>query len=240
VADTPDRAVPAQAWTVAGTTVYMPLLDPAAGSGVVANLVDAYQPKTPLLVTAPDVTEALISAGGTRGRHVYLMRHDLQDVPPEPTIAGLTLRGWEPADARRLAPSYIAAYGEGHPDQRGPDLELAAESLNHTSDDPDNPLMTSISQVAVVSGEPIGVAMVTLSEQMTNWSGPWLMNTFRSPDIAIRRIGAAMIVRTMHLLKQSGYTYYGLMVTTKNPAYNVYTSLGFKVGLEGTMVVLPE
>jgi GNAT superfamily N-acetyltransferase len=91
-----------------------------------------------------------------------------------------------------------------------------------------------------VDDEPIGAALVLRCDHLPGWRGPWLMNTFRAPEPAVRGIGAAMVIHAIRALRDAGETYFGLAVTDANPARRVYERLGFRYRIEGWNVLMPS
>ena len=65
------------------------------------------------------------------------------------------------------------------------------------------------------------------------------MNIFRMPDTRLPGLGAAVLTRSIEILKADGEGRLGLAVTDTNPARRVYERLGFGYDFEGWILVLP-
>jgi GNAT superfamily N-acetyltransferase len=186
----------------------------------------------------PTVRDGLLAHGAKQVRHVLTMKRDVADASTAPEVPGLVLRSWQDDDAELLAPALLAAYDAQHPDPTTPDLAVAAQSLARTAADPANPRLRATT-VAELGGRPTGAALVLLSEHVTGWKGPWVMNVFRAPDPGAPGVGLAMLVRALDVLREDGETSLGLAVTATNPARRVYERLGFTYDFEGWVLVLP-
>jgi len=229
-----------EVWPTAAGSLVFPLLDRVTAARRVAAILSEVAPGSAVVLSDQEVRDELLAKGARQIRHVHTMRHHLHDVPAAQPGHGLTFRRWQAGDAERLAPALVAAYAPGHPDARGADLGEAAESLASMVDDPDNPLMERATQVAVVEGQPVAAAVVVLSNHVTGWNGPWLMNMFRAPAPALPGLGAALLSRSLEILRADGAPHLGLAVTDTNPARRVYERLGFQYDFEGWILVLPD
>ena len=226
-------------WPARAGCLFFPVLDGVPNGSRVESLMSCVAPGSAVVIGDESVRDGLLERGAQQVRHLHTMRHTLRAVPVARVPAGLTLRGWRTGDADRLAPALVAAYGPDHPDAQGPDLDTAADSLEQMVDDPDNPLITSATQVATVNDTPVGAAFVLRSEHLSAWSGPWLMNMFRAPDPTLPGVGAALLTRALQILSAEGEASLGLAVTSTNPARRVYEKLGFEYDYEGWVLVLP-
>ena len=236
------RALTLYAWPTRSGTLHLALSDAQEREPTddrLATLLDQGAGRL-VMVDDPSLRDRLVEAGGEVRRHLHVMRHDLAAVPPTPELPGLVLRSWRDDDPERLAPAFAAAYGPGHPDEVTTDPFVNTRELAHTADDPDNPLIEFATTVAVVDDEPIGAALVLRSEHHPDWCGPWLMNTFRAPQPAVRGIGAAMVTHAIRALRDAGEGYFGLAVTNANPARRVYERLGFHYSIEGWNILMPS
>jgi GNAT superfamily N-acetyltransferase len=203
-------------------------------------LIKEYPPGTALLADREDLAVALQERGGTCVRHLHAMHHHLTTIPDDGLPLGMTLRPWQLGDADSLAAVLVRAYGPEHPDRHSGDLVRAASDLLQTVGDPDNPLIATAAQVAVQDGEPVGAALVVRSDHVRGFTGPWLMNVFRSPTPAAHGAGAAMIVAALRSLREANEERLGLAVTHANlGARALYERLGFEYTLEGWAIVTP-
>ncbi|GAA1976813.1 hypothetical protein GCM10009798_42530 [Nocardioides panacihumi] len=229
-----------EAWPSASGTLHFPSFVGASTGQRVDAIMSGIAPGAAVVVDDAGLRDGLLSSGASQVRHLHAMRHSLRDIPTPRPVPGVTFRPWQSGDAEHLAAALMAAYGPEHPDPAGPDLSAAATSLRHTAEDPDNPMIGTATQVAVVDGAPVGAALVLRSDHVSGWHGPWLMNTFRAPDPALPGVGAAMLSRALEALRAGGETSLGLAVTVTNPARRVYERLGFDYHFEGWVLVLPE
>jgi GNAT superfamily N-acetyltransferase len=229
-----------EVWPSASGTLHFPFLAETSPGQRVDAVMSGIAPGSAVVVDDELLRDGLLARGAVQVRHLHGMSHSLRDVPTPRPVPGVTFRPWQSGDADSLAAALVAAYGPGHPDPAGPDQGAAATSLRHTAEDPDNPLIGTATQVAVVDGAPIGAALVLRSEHVSDWCGPWLMNTFRAPDPTLPGVGAAMLSRALEALRADGETSLGLAVTSTNPARRVYVRVGFDYHFEGWVLVLPE
>lgn len=228
-----------EVWPTLSGSLVFPKLDRVSADLRVASVMSGVAPGSAVVVSIPAVRDGLLAHGAQQVRHVHTMRHNLRSVPTAAANPGLTLRPWQQEDAELLATAFVAAYGPGHPDPRGPDLGDAAEALVQTVEDPHNPLMKRATHVAVVGDRPVGAAIVVHSDHVTGSRGPWLMNMFRAPDPTLPGLGAAVLTRALETLKADAESHLGLAVTATNPARRVYERLGFEYDFEGWILVLP-
>ncbi len=227
-------------WPTRAGALTFPRLDRVPVGRRIEVLMSGVAPGSRVVIDDQVVRLGLLARGAKEVRHLHTMRHHLREVPRVEPIHGLNLRSWASKDAEGLAPALVAAYGPDHPDPAGPDVDEATTSLAHMTDDPDNPVMENATQVALLDGKSVGAALVLRSEHVLPWKGPWLMNMFRSPDLAVPGIGAAMLTRALENLKVDGEPHLGLAVTSSNPARRVYERLGFEYDSEMWVVVIGE
>jgi GNAT superfamily N-acetyltransferase len=195
---------------------------------------------TALLTDREDLANALRQRGAALVRHLHAMRHDLATIRDDGRPQRLTLRPWQAGDTDALAAALVSAYGPEHPDARSGELASAAADLVHTAEDPDNPLIATATRVAVHDNEPVGAAIVVRSDHVRGFTGPWLMNVFRSSKPAARGAGSAMVVAALRSLRDANEERLGLAVTHTNvTARALYERLGFEYTMEGWVVITP-
>ena len=227
-------------WSSHSGSVHFPRLEGLTATESCDAILAAIAPQCAVAAEDPTVCDRLLDRSARQVRHLFTMRHDLEVLPAETRVPDLELRPWRKEDAALLAPALLAAYDAEHPDAEEVDLEAAVNSLVGTTEDADNPLMSSATQVALLGGQTIGAALVLRSEHEPLWSGPWLQNVFRAPDRTRPGVGVAMLTRAMTILKGADERQLGLAVTSTNPAVHVYERLGFVRVAEYWIVVLPE
>ena len=227
-----------EVWPMRTGSLYFPVTGQRDPDQEADAVLAALEPGSPAYVTDARVRDELLARDAREVRHLFTMRHQLHELGAPPDVPGVSFRPWEDGDAPHLAEAFLGAYGAGHPDQREPDTEKAGEYLLHTAEDPDNPCMSG-TLVAVHEGAPVAAALVLRSDHVPGWCGPWLMNTFRSPR-APKGLGAAMLTRSLHEVRDAGGPHMGLAVTAANPARRVYQRLGFVDDSEGWVLVTPE
>lgn len=226
-------------WPARFGTAHFPRLDGRSAAEIRDAVFTEIAPQSAVVVGDPTVRDELLAGGAKQVRHLFIMRHDLEDLSAPTQVVGLEFRSWCAGDAALLAPAMLAAYNSEHPDAEAADLDQATESLTCAAEDPDNPMMGSMAQVALLGGQPVGAAVVLRSEHPPMWSGPWLQNMFRAPDRAHPGVGAAMLTRALADLSAAGERELGLAVTSTNPARHLYDRVGFLPVGEYWIVVLP-
>ena len=229
-----------EVWPTRSGALIFPALDEVPPGERAEAVMSGVAPGSAVIINDEKVRLELLARGAREVRHLHTMRHALRDLRRVPAIPGLALRGWRSGDAERLAPVLVAAYGPEHPDPTPPDLTTAAASLTDLVEDPDNPLMSAASQVALLEGQAVGAALILRSQHIARWRGPWLMNMFRAPDPAVPGIGGAMLTRALDVLSADGEPHLGLAVTSTNPARRVYEGLGFEYDSEAWVFLTGE
>jgi len=237
---TDETSVEVEAWPAATGSIHRVVVARGSMNDAADALVKTYPAGTALLADREDLALALEDLGGVRVRHLHAMHHHLDAIPDDKLAGHMRLRPWQLGDAESLSHVLVGAYGPGHPDAGSGDLAAAASSLQRTVDDPDNPLIETATQVAMHDGDAVGAALVVRSDHVRGFTGPWLMNVFRSPAPATRGAGAGMIVAALRSLRESNEERLGLAVTHTNVAARaVYERLGFEYTFEGWVVVTP-
>jgi hypothetical protein len=158
---------------------------------------------------------ALVAGGAVPARHAHVYSHDLRDRPAAP--AGLAPLDRPAAD---LLPSYLAAFGPGHPDRlprAAAERHLAGVLAGRLG-----PVLPA-SGVALAGDAVIGAILIADVAGEPPFGGPWVMELFRDP----RAPGAGRALLTRALALTDGPSL-GLAVTHGNPAERLYQTLGFR------------
>ena len=143
-----------------------------------------------------------------------VMRHDLSGVPAVPAPEGITLTPVSAGDHTRL----FEAYARSFADRPGFTLPTAAEWLDELIEDPD--YRADLSLLATDLDQPVG---------FVNVLGTWVDQVGVIPPYRGRQLGAHLVVHVLGALAWEGADGCWLTVNVKNPADQLYRSLGFQV-----------
>ena len=190
------------------------------------------------------LVEALAARGSTEIRHAHTMTHGLDSIPEVAAPAGAVVARLTREDLARdgdeLAVVNVAAYPAGHPDHEHADAASAARDLRAYADGEILGPFLAVSTVARISGRVAGACIVVDREGEPPDAGPWIVDVFRDPALAVKGLGAALIARALVACRETGLAGCGLAVTHANTtAYSVYRRLGFADTAEAWTLALP-
>jgi GNAT superfamily N-acetyltransferase len=203
----------------------------------------------------PELAESLLDAGATELRHALSMSHSLatgetsataQDTP----VAGALIDASYdigPLPARTLIERAAEigtinrrAYPPGHPDHDHTDDEAAASKMRQTARGEILGPYLDVSTVATVDALVVGACLVVAREGDPPEGGPWVVDVFRDPSVAVKGVGRALLTESLRLAKDTGLPGLSLVVSHSNTrARQVYRSLGFADGIEAWTLALP-
>jgi ribosomal protein S18 acetylase RimI-like enzyme len=217
-----------------------PDVPPDVAADVALSTLEGYA----LSTTDPTLVEALAARGSTELRHAHTMTHSLHPVPDVslPTGAEIfRITGDDlAANADTLAKLHVAAYGEGHPDREFDDPAPAARELRRFASGEILGPYLDVSTVGRVDGAIAGACIVVDRDGEPPDGGPWIVDVFRDPAVAVRGLGAALIAGAIAACVASGFPAIGLAVTHANEsAYGLYRRLGFTDTAEAWTLALP-
>lgn len=148
--------------------------------------------------------------------------------------AALAVENYRPIEGERqprsdddlqLAELMLAAY-RGSVDEEEETIEGAAAEIRRAFAGEHGPFLPECSRVIERNGKLVAATLVTC------WQGrPLVAYAMTAPEWKRRGIARASMVNTMQDVLASGESLLSLVVTIKNePAFNLYTSLGFLSG----------
>lgn len=166
--------------------------------------------------------------GYQRARYEHELLRSLAEIPPVPTIDGVTIRPWTDADtepARLVFNASFADHWGSTP--RQPD------SWAHMVVSDGARLDVSFVAVDTTTDEVVGIAFnghYPEDQEITGRLDGWVhsLGTLRSHRK--RGIASALIIASFHAFLAAGFDHAMLGVDTENPtgAYGIYESLGFE------------
>lgn len=184
--------------------------------------------------TSPDdgLVDALVSAGATVARHAHVYRHRLGDVDPAWALPRLPDRlRLTPADrpAVDLVPVELAAYPPGHPDFEYDDPQRVERFLQQMLDgEVVGPFLPEPSGLVLDGDRVVAMLLVNRMPGTDPVGEPWVNDVARDPGPRYRGLGAVLLRRAIAVLHSSGEASLGLAVSTGNPAWRTYESVGFQ------------
>jgi hypothetical protein len=193
----------------------------------------------------PALVRSLLARGASELRHAHQMSHPLRDLPqlaPEGFTVG-------PLDAETLAGrSYEIgsaawhAYPPGHPDHDWVDIAAAERSMRKAAAGEVLGPLLAASTVALGPDQTVlGACLVVDRDGPVPDGGPWILDVFRDPTIALHGVGFVLIGSSLHALAHIGAPALGLVVTHANArARSVYARLGFVPVSESWTVIIPR
>jgi GNAT superfamily N-acetyltransferase len=157
-------------------------------------------------------------------------------VPPGLTIEPLH----QPAE--ELVDLWRAAYPSDHVDH---------DPRAHTAEGVDflgrvlrgdvlGPVLPYSGSVTSRGGRAVAACIVTDRPGASPHGGTWVTELFRDPDPEYAGIGRALLQRALALAGAAGRPAVGLVVSTGNPARELYLDLGFDLVTSSVSLVLPD
>jgi len=191
-----------------------------------------------------ELADALLASGASPVRHAHTMTHDLTTVPAAGeespiVIASLDAAGLH-AEADTLGTIAFAAYAGAHPDHEHDHPEQSIGEMHAIADGEVLGPLLPVSTIARVEGRPIGACLVVERPGSAPDGGPWVVDVFRDPTVAVRGAGTALLGGSLHRAAASGLPSLSLVVSHANlSAMRVYERLGFVETGQSRTVVLP-
>lgn len=221
------------------------VLEPGASPQEAASALLRAYPGCRVAVADDALADALQVLGAQQSRAMTMMRRDLIADPPssgwaEEDFPGLISAVLDAARVEELVTLWARTNGPEHVDHDPrPVDEILAKDLKPLLDgDIIGPMLPASGML--LDGERIAAACVINDFAGTPpFSGPWVGDVFRDPDVRYAGTGAWLLQRAMVTLAQDGRTTLGLAVTVGNPAQRVYQRLGFSELLRSRSLRLP-
>lgn len=160
-------------------------------------------------------------------RYVDELLRPLDDLPPVPTVDGISIAPWDPARSDELR----EVYNQGFSDQLGTtplDREAWSHRLSATGMRFDLSFMA-----AGGGGELVALALnghFPGDQAVTGRRDGWVRSLATRRDHRRRGIGSALIVASCHAFRGAGLDHAMLGVDSDNPsgAYRLYERIGFR------------
>ena len=144
------------------------------------------------------------------------------------------------AEADELGALNVAAYPADHPDHEHADAASAARKMRAFAAGEILGRLLEVSTVARIGGRLAGACIVVDRDGEPPDAGPWIVDVFRDPALAVKGLGAALIAATLAASRDAGLSGVGLAVTHANAgALSVYRKLGFVETAEAWTLALP-